>query len=64
MVTGDHPITAEAIAKQVGIIFNEKTVSDIARERGVPDAEVDPSEAHAIVVTASCGCPSACEGLN
>lgn len=43
MVTGDHPITAKAIAKGVGIISEgSKTVEDIALERGVPVEEVDP----------------------
>eukprot|EP00055_Hartaetosiga_balthica_P016531 m.105178 g.105178 ORF g.105178 m.105178 type:complete len:1114 (+) comp9124_c0_seq2:45-3386(+) len=50
MVTGDHPITAQAIAKQVGIIYHEKTVDDLALERGCDPSEVDPEDAHAIVV--------------
>ncbi len=43
MVTGDHPITAKAIAKGVGIISEgNDTREDIALKRGVPVSEVNP----------------------
>ncbi|KAG4066844.1 hypothetical protein HA402_012911 [Bradysia odoriphaga] len=51
MVTGDHPITAKAIARCVGIISaGNETVEDIAKRLNIPASSVNPREAKAAVV--------------
>jgi len=53
MVTGDHPITAKAIAKSIGIIWDD-TSDEIAKERGIkPNEALALSECNAVVVKGS-----------
>jgi sodium/potassium-transporting ATPase subunit alpha len=54
MFTGDNPITAKAVARSVGIISaKNKTIEDVAEEKGIPLDQVDPSSVQAVVVLGS-----------
>lgn len=54
MVTGDHPITAAAIAKNVGIISKDSlTKEDVAKSRGCEPEDVDVKDVNAAVIHGS-----------
>lgn len=49
MVTGDHPLTAAAIARKIGLI-TLPTRDVLSKERNIPPAEVPEEDIHAVVI--------------
>ncbi|KAJ3192007.1 hypothetical protein HK101_007183 [Irineochytrium annulatum] len=49
MVTGDHPLTAEAIGRKINLMLQD-TKALVAKKRGVPEDQVPESDVHAIVI--------------
>ncbi|KAI8613979.1 E1-E2 ATPase-domain-containing protein [Chytriomyces sp. MP71] len=49
MVTGDQPLTPEAVGRKINIMLTD-TKAEIAKKHGVPKSEVSESEVNAIVI--------------
>ncbi|KAL2917749.1 hypothetical protein HK105_202622 [Polyrhizophydium stewartii] len=49
MVTGDHPLTAEAIGRKINLMLQD-TKESLAAKRGVPIDQVPESDVNAIVI--------------
>ncbi|KAJ3303844.1 hypothetical protein HDU76_005292 [Blyttiomyces sp. JEL0837] len=49
MVTGDHPLTAEAIGRKINMML-EDTKPALAKKRGVPESQIPDHEVKAIVI--------------
>lgn len=49
MVTGDHPLTAEAIGRKINLMISE-TKTMVARRKGRPPEDIEDDEYNAIVV--------------
>ncbi|KAI9592828.1 hypothetical protein BDF19DRAFT_387969 [Syncephalis fuscata] len=49
MVTGDHPLTAEAIGRKINLILSETKVQ-VAKRLGRPEDEIEEHEYQAIVI--------------
>ncbi|KAJ3230369.1 hypothetical protein HDU78_008344 [Chytriomyces hyalinus] len=49
MVTGDHPLTAEAIGRKINMMLTD-TKAGLAKKRGVAESEVPESDVNAVVV--------------
>ncbi|KAJ3019746.1 UNVERIFIED_CONTAM: hypothetical protein HDU68_010526 [Siphonaria sp. JEL0065] len=49
MVTGDHPLTAEAIGRKINMMLTD-TKPMIAKKRGIPESQVPEDDVNAIVI--------------
>ena len=49
MVTGDHPLTAEAIGRKINLMLQD-TKKSLAKKRGVPESSISEDDVNAIVI--------------